>query len=102
MERYLWAWRRLKFRVDEAPPKDGSDYELLDALITAVLKPAPKLNGDGRFSRLVNHLRAVRESAAIIKSGWRNEDEVLTAFLLGLEVAFESLDLTAKELEKGR
>lgn len=90
---YFWAWRRLKYRTNEfedSSPKDINDAKLVETIIASVV-PKYVTKGDGRFNRVVNYISGVCETLEWLKKYWRDDDDTLTAFVLGIEVACQAL-----------
>lgn len=84
---WFWAYRRLRKGLDA--PSDVSstpDWAKLEALASGLTRPV-WVKGDGLFSRLRNWLYRQKDEVEFIKLNWDGDDESLTAFLLGLEVA---------------
>lgn len=95
MNKWFWAWRALKYG-EHSEVREDHDEEVVRALIeNAFTNTIPR--GDGKFSRLVNYVEAMHDSAQLAKANFTGNDEVLLAFLLGLEVSFE---LTTRMAEK--
>lgn len=108
MDTWFWAYRRLKKGLEA--PGDVSrtpDWQKLEALAKGLTHPV-WLKGDGLFSRAKSWLSRQQKEIAFIRLNWNDDDEKTTAFLLGLEVAFECavnelnyLERASKE-KKGR
>jgi hypothetical protein len=58
-------------------------------------------SGDGKFSRLTNYIKHVREYCAFVKQNWSSDDELTTVFLMAIDACFESLERTAEIIKKG-
>jgi len=103
MEKWFWIYKALKQREElrESSALPRSDWELLASLVSGMFNPKVH-KGDGRFSRVKNYVAGTRELLDFAKANLVNQDEALTAFLLGIEVAFESLDIYMDEVKKGR
>ena len=103
MEKWFWIYRALKqreeLRVTASLPH--SDWEIIASLVSGMFHPKVH-KGDGRFSRVQNYVSGIRELLDFVKANLVNQDETLTTFLLGIEVAFETLDLYLDEVKKGR
>jgi hypothetical protein len=91
-ESWFWAWRRLKDRTsrDEDPAPDIADAELVEIMIESVIPKQPT-RGDGRYDRVVNYMTHVCETLEWLKRKWRGDQELLNAFMLGMEVSCEAL-----------
>ena len=99
---YFWAWRRLKYRTDEVEdpsPEDISDAKLVETIIDTVI-PKHVSKGDGRFNRVVTYITGVCDTLEWLKKFWRDDDVVLTAFVLGIEVACQSLRKEIKLIDQ--
>ena len=101
MNKWFWAWRRLKYREAEPSPDLSKDEALLSTLIDEILYSKIP-SGDGKFSRLSNFITSIKEETAWIKKQLTTDDEAFLAFILGVEVAFESMELIAGKIKKGR
>jgi hypothetical protein len=104
MEKWVWIYRAMKRREElreMGDPLPRSDWEVIKSLLSMMF--APKIQkGDGCFSRVKNYVARMRELLDFVKANIVDQDEALTAFLLGIEVAFETLDLYMDEVKKGR
>lgn len=91
-ESWFWAWRRLKERAsrEDEPAPDISDAELVEIMIDAVIPKHPS-KGDGRYSRVVTYITNVCDTLDWLKKNWRGDQELLNAFMLGMEVSCEAL-----------
>ena len=101
-ENWFWAWRRMKYgeSVNDEPMSDR-DMALVAALVSAIMsEDLPK--GDGKFDRLSNYIKSIREESAWIKRNFTGRDEILTAFLMGVDITFEVLERVAEKIKKGR
>lgn len=103
-EKWFWAWRRLKYGESaNDKPMSERDWALTAALVSAVLRGQEYIpEGDGKFSRLVNYIEGVRKEAAWIKDNFTGRDEVLEAFVAGVDVTFEAVAKVAENIKKGR
>ena len=101
-EKWFWAWRRMKYGVSETEgPRSDRDEALVAALVDAIVREdLPK--GDGKFSRLVNYIASIREESEWIKRNFTGRDEILTAFVMGVDISFEILERVADKIKKGR
>lgn len=101
MNKWFWAWRRLKYGESKDSADLSKDEALLSTLIDTILyEKIPA--GDGKFSRLSNFISQIKEEATWIKGNLSTTDETFIAFILGIEVAFESMQLIAEKIKKGR
>ena len=100
-ESYLWAWRRLRDRVDtyKDPAPRFPDAELVEAVIETVI-PRYASKGTGRFDRVCTYIDGVCETLEWIKSYWQGSDEVLTAFMIGVEVSCQALKKEVKLIDR--
>ena len=101
MNKWFWAWRRLKYGESKDSADLSKDEALLSTLIDTILYdkiPA----GDGKFSRLSNFISQIKEEATWIKGNLSTTDETFIAFILVIEVAFESMQFIAEKIKKGR
>lgn len=91
-ESWFWAWRRLKERTsrDEDPAPDIADAELVEMMINVVIPKYPS-KGDGRYNRVVTYITNVCDMLEWLKRNWRGDQELLNAFMLGMEVSCEAL-----------
>ena len=103
MEKCFWIYRALKQREElrEAASLPRSDWEILASLVSGMFNPKVH-KGDGRFSRVKNYVSGILELLDFVKANLVNREEALTTFLLGIEVAFETLDIYMDEVKKGR
>lgn len=101
-EKWFWIWRRMKYGESaNDTPRSDRDEALIAALVSAIMRDElPK--GDGKFDRLANYIKSIREESAWIKRNFTGNDEILTAFLMGVDVTFEVLERTAERIKKGR
>lgn len=102
MEKYFWAWLRLKRQSEKVqPPTELTDQAFLSALIEALIeKELPA--GDGKFSRVENYIKGVRTEIEWCRMNWLGSDEVLTAFYLGVEAMCTELEHVTEKIKKGR
>jgi hypothetical protein len=104
MENWFWIYRALKQREELREMGDSlprSDWEVIKSLLSGMFSPKVR-KGDGCFSRVRNYVTEIRELLDFAKANIVNQDEALTAFLLGIEVAFQTLDIYMDEVKKGR
>lgn len=104
MEKWYWIYRALKQREELREMGNSlprSDWEVIKSLLSGMFNPKVH-KGDGHFSRVQNYVSGIRELLDFVKANLVNKDEALTTFLLGIEVAFETLDLYMDEVKKGR
>lgn len=100
-EKWFWAWRALKNGERDNAPREDVDEQLLDGLVTQLMADTlPR--GDGKFSRLDNYIKTIRAEISLVKKNWSGNAEILSAFLLGLDVTFEVIQRTAEKIKKGR
>lgn len=102
MNKWFWAWRRLKYaEKEELTSFEDVDMAFISDLISVMcVKYIPR--GDGKFSRLSNHIEGLQIEVNWCKDNWKGNDEVLTAFLMGVDATLTELDRVAKRIEKGR
>lgn len=100
MDKWFWAWRALKYK--ELPElREDHDEAIVHALIeNSFTNALPR--GDGKFSRLVAFVSSMHDNAALARANFVGNDETLTAFLLGYEVAFEVTERMAKKIKGER
>ena len=100
--KWFWAWKRAKDRNEQRDVEfSDKDYALISALLdTLYFDEYPK--GDGKFSRARNYVESVRTECAWVKRNWCGNDELLLAFLSGIDVAFEVMELKLEIIKKGR
>ena len=100
MTRWFWAWRRLKNRedLDETPPV-GADEALVNVLIQSLIR-TNKIHGDGKFDRVVNYIRTIRETVEFVRANWVGHDPVLTAYFMGIDSVISELERTLDEIKK--
>ena len=104
MEKWVWIYRAMKKREELREMGDSlprSDWEVIKALVSGMFSPKIQ-KGDGRFSRVKNYVTRMRELLDFVKANIVNQDEALTAFFLGIEVTFETIDLYLDEVKKGQ
>lgn len=100
-ERWFWAWRRLKYGKSESEaPRTDRDEILVAFLLDAIMQDKPP-KGDGKFSRLANYIKDIRHETEWIKRNFSGREEILTAFLMGIDISFEILDRVAEKIKKG-
>lgn len=102
MERYFWAWKRLKRREEQIDqPRELTDQAFIGAVISAIVaKEIP--DGDGKFSRVETYMRSVRTEIEWCRTNWVGSDEVLTAFFLGVEAMCTEFEHVTEKIKKGR
>lgn len=101
-EKWFWAWRRMKYGKSETEgPREDRDEAFVAALIDAIMQDVIP-NGDGKFSRLANYIKGIRHESEWIKRNFTGRDEVLTAFIMGVDISFEILERVADKIKKGR
>ena len=102
MERYFWAWKKLKRREEKIEaPHELTDQAFLSALLDAIIaKDLPE--GDGKFARIYNYVRGVRTEVEWARTNWVGSDEVFTAFFLGIEAMITELERVTEKVKKGR
>ena len=102
MEKYFWAWKRLKTRkAEEATPTELTDQAFVNALINAIVeKDIPA--GDGKFSRVENYVNGIRTELEWCRANWTGSDETLTAFFLGIDAMLTELTRVTEKIKKGR
>lgn len=100
-KRWFWAWLRLKQLTERgSAPFEDKDWTLTEALITAITSSASP-SGDGKFSRLSNYIEKLSKAAEFCRQNWQGTDELLSAFILGVETVIESLKITAEKIKRG-
>lgn len=101
-EKWYWAWRRLKYGESANDTlRSDRDEALVAALISAIMcDRIPK--GDGKFSRVESFVKSIRKETEWIKRNFTGNDEVFTAFLMGIDVTFEVMDRMTEKIKKGR
>ena len=99
--KWFWAWRALKMKErEELKYIDKTDMAFISALISSIcLQKIPK--GDGKFSRVANYVHGIREEIEWCRSNWQGNDEVLTAFFMGVEAMVSELERTVEAIKKG-
>lgn len=100
-DKWFWAWRALKMKErEELKYIDKTDMAFISALISSIcLKRIPK--GDGKFSRIANYVHGIREEIEWCRRNWQGDDEVLTAFFMGVEAMVTELERTVEAVKKG-
>lgn len=104
MDKWFWIYKAAKKREELREMGDSlpsSDWEVIKSLLSGMFNPKVH-KGDGCFSRVKNYVAETRELLDFVKANLVNQDEALTAFLLGIEVAFQTLDIYMDEVKKGR
>ena len=101
MEKYFWAWKRLKRREEsDSTPTEFTDQAFLGAVISAIIaKEIP--SGDGKFSRVENYIKGVRKEVEWCRRNWVGSDDVLTAFFMGVESMCTELEHVTEMIKKG-
>ena len=101
MNKWFWAWRRLKYGESKDSADLSKDEALLSTLIDTILYDKIP-DGDGKFSRLSNFIESIKDETSWIKGQLTTDDDAFIAFILGVEVAFESMQRIAEKIKKGR
>lgn len=92
-ESWFWVWTRMKDRAtrDEVPaPEDIADAEIVESMLEVII-PRHPAKGDGRYNRVVTYITNVCDMLVWLKRHWRGDHELLTAFMMGMEVSCEAL-----------
>lgn len=100
MDSWYWAWYRLKNETSEREALPGVDYERVNRFIDLVLK-CNTTHGDGKFDRLYNFINTMLDNFELYRLNWSGDNELLTAFFLGVGVTFESLSRIAEKIKGG-
>lgn len=102
MERYFWAWKRLKSRKkEEETPRELTDQAFVGAVLDAIIaKHLPE--GDGKFSRVENYIKGVRLEMEWCRRNWVGSDDVFTAFFTGLDAMCCEFEHVVEQIKKGR
>lgn len=100
MDHWFYAWHRLKNQTEEREARPGTDYELVCRFIDSVLN-CNTTHGDGKFSRLANFAKSMHEVYELYRTHWHDDNELLTAFFMGVGVAFESVSRIAEKIKGG-
>ena len=101
-ENYYWAWKRLNKRLTREEvdtPADIADSELVEIMIDAVIPKYPS-KGDGRFNRVVTYITNVCDTLEWLKRNWSGKDDILSAFMLGMEVSCQALRKEIKLIDQ--
>lgn len=99
--KWFWAWRMLKMRErEELKYIDQTDTAFMSGLLSSIYsKKLPK--GDGKFSRIVNYVHGIREEIEWCRKNWHGDDELLTAFYMGIEAMVSELERVVEDVKKG-
>ena len=99
--KWFWAWRALKMKEREELKYIGKDdMAFISALLSSICcAKIPK--GDGKFSRIANYVHGIREEIEWCRKNWKGDDEVLTAFFMGVEAMVSELERTVEAVKKG-
>lgn len=90
-DKYFWAWRRCTgSSKEDTPAPENHDVALLEGILTMIIRDK-KVKGDGKFNRVSNYLNDICDSLTWIKGMWSGDDELLNAFMLGLDAACQAI-----------
>ena len=88
-------------KSESEKPRTDRDQALVAALIDAIMQD-DIIQGDGKFAKLANYIASVRHESEWIKRNFTGRDEILLAFLMGVDVSFELMEHVADKIKKGR
>ena len=101
----FWIWKSAMRKKEERERKDSVqtdvDYNLALALSRAALSDN-KPSGDGRFSRIENYAKELRQEMEWVRRNWTGNDEELNSYLLGCDLVITGIENTIKTIKKGR
>lgn len=102
MEKYFWAWRRLKQQeAQDENAQENTDAAFLGAVISA-MHPKYLPSGDGKFSRILSYTSHVVSELAWCKRNWKSESNELDAFFAGVDATITAFALVLEMIKKGR
>ena len=101
MDKWFWAWRRLKYNEQAEESQENTDAAFLGAVISAMYpKHLPK--GDGKFSRVSSYLADVRTELEWCRRNWKSESNELDAFFAGVDATITAMSMVSEMIKKGR
>lgn len=102
MEKWFWAWQRLKHQeVSDEPARENTDAAFLGAVVSALF-PKHLPRGDGKFSRVSSYISSVQTELAWCKRNWQSSSDSLDAFFAGVDATITAMSMVLEMIKKGR